>query len=211
MIKGWIKYIILFVVIIAAILLLSTKWLPSFKNIFKQEPVVIENTSILIKEINELAQLCTITAFDEVVADSVVIRMKSAIETLIPDISGFGSLPIAGKRIVIVGRGKVIAGVNLKGLDMKSVFVQGDSVALMLPRATILDVIMNPSDFDTFTETGEWSNDAVTAVKIKARKKMIERAMQQGILEKASSRSIMLLENFLSGLGFKKVVVKTTG
>ncbi len=209
--KGWIKYIVLLIAIIVAILFFPNKWFPSLMNIFKQQPVIIENTPILIKEINELAQLCTITAFDEVVADSVVIRMKSGIETLIPDFSGFGTSPVTGKRIVIIGKGKVVAGVDLKNLNAQSVFVQGDSVALALPRAMVLDAIMNPSDFDTFIETGDWSNEAVTAVKIKARKKMIERAMQQGILEKANSRSVMLLENFLRGLGFKKVVVKTTG
>ena len=43
------------------------KWLPSLKNI-RSQPVIIENTPVLIKEINEMAQLCTITVFDEVVA-----------------------------------------------------------------------------------------------------------------------------------------------
>ena len=88
-------------------------------------------------------------------------------------------------------------------------FVQGDSVSLLLPPAEILDAIMNPSDFETFSETGEWSSEAVTAVKVKARKKMIEKALQQGILNKSNTSSIALLENFLRGFGFKKITVKT--
>jgi hypothetical protein len=209
--KGWTRYIFLIATVLIVLLLLNTKWLPSFKNMFKQQPVTIENTPILIKEINELAQLCTITAFDEVVADSVVIKIKSPIETLLPDLSAFGNLPITGKRIVIIGKGKLIAGVDLKKLNEQSIFVHGDSVSLLLPRAEILDVIMNPSDFETFSETGEWSSEAVTAVKVKARKKMIDKALQQGILNKANTRSIALLENFLRGFGFKKVTVKTIG
>ena len=70
---------------------------------------------------------------------------------------------------------------------------------------------MNPSDFEVFSETGEWSSEAVTAVKVKARQKMIEKALHQGILNKANARSIALLENFLRGFGFKKVTVKTAG
>ncbi|WP_152268993.1 DUF4230 domain-containing protein [Agriterribacter humi] len=209
--KGWTRYIFLIATVLIVLLLLNTKWLPSFKNMFKQQPVTIENTPILIKEINELAQLCTITAFDEVVADSVVIKIKTPIETLLPDLSAFGNLPITGKRIVIIGKGKLIAGVDLKKLNEQSIFVHGDSVSLLLPRAEILDVIMNPSDFETFSETGEWSSEAVTAVKVKARKKMIDKALQQGILNKANTRSIALLENFLRGFGFKKVTVKTVG
>lgn len=207
--KGWTRYIFLVVTVLVVLLLLSLKWLPSFKNIFKPQPVTIHNTPILIKEINELAQLCTITAFDEVVADSVVIKMKSPAETLLPDLSAFGNLPVTGKRIVIIGRGKLIAGVDLKKLNAQSVFVEGDSVSLLLPRAEILDAIMNPSDFETFSETGEWSSEAVTAVKVKARKKMIEKALQQGILNKADARSTALLENFLRGFGFRKVTIKT--
>lgn len=209
--KGWPRYILLIAAVLVVLLLLNIKWLPSFKNIFNQQPVTIDNTPILIKEINELAQLCTITAFDEVVADSVVIKMKSPVEALLPDISGFGNLPVTGKRLVIIGRGKLIAGVDLKKLNEHSIFVKGDSVSLMLPPAEILDAIMNPADFETFSETGDWSSEAVIAVKVKARTKMIDKALQQGILNKANIRSIALLENFLRGFGFKKVQVQTAG
>ncbi|HRQ51548.1 MAG TPA: DUF4230 domain-containing protein [Agriterribacter sp.] len=209
--KKWIRYAFLIALVLVVLTLLNRKWLPSFKNIFRAHPVTIENTPVLIREINELAQLCTITAFDEVVADSVVMQMKSPIASLLPDLSGFGNLPVTGKRIVIIGKGKIIAGVNLSKLNEQSVFTGRDSISLMLPAAEIIDVIMNPSDFETFSETGKWSSEAVTAVKIKARRKMTERAIQQGILTRADARSIMLLENFLRGLGFKKVRVQTAG
>ncbi|HTN05277.1 DUF4230 domain-containing protein [Agriterribacter sp.] len=128
--------------------------------------------------------------------------MKSPIEILLPDLPGFGNLPVTGKRLVIIGRGKLIAGADLKKLNAQSIFAEGDSISLILPAAEILDVIMNPSDFETFSETGEWASEAVTAVKIKARTKMIERSVQQGILIKANARNIVLLENFFTGFWF---------
>jgi hypothetical protein len=158
-----------------------------------------------------MAQLCTITVFDEVVADSAVINMKSAADMLLPDLSGFANLPVTGKRIVIIGKGRVVAGVDLKKLNERSISVEGDSVSLTLPAAEITDLIMNPSDFEVFSETGEWSSEAVTAVKVNARNKMMERALERGILSKANTRSIVLLENFLRGLGFKKVRIQTAG
>lgn len=188
-------------------LLLKTNWLGSFKNIFKAQPVVIDNTPILIKEINELAQLCTITAYDEVVVDSTVIQPKSAVEMILPDFSKFSGLPVTGKRIVIIGKGQVTAGVDLKKLQPQHFFILEDSIALTLPSPEILDAIINPSGFETFDEMGEWSSEAVNAVKIKARNKMIERALQQKILEQAGQRSITLMENFLRSAGFKKVTV----
>lgn len=208
MLKKALKYIIIVAVIIIAVTLLRDKWLPSLTNIFTPKPVVIEDTPILIKQINELAQMCTITIFDEVVADSVEIRRKSTIETLLPDFSSFGNLPITGRRVVIIAKGKIIAGTDLKKLQPESISVQGDSVAVILPKAEILDAIINPSDIETFSEIGVWNDNEITAVKVKARNKMIDRALKQQILQKANDRSVMLIENFLRSSGFKRVVVK---
>lgn len=194
--------------LILFLLFFKAGWLSSLKNIFKEQPVVIDNTPILIKEINELAQLCTITSYDEVVVDSTVIQPKSAVEMILPDFSRFSGLPVTGKRIVMIGKGKVIAGIDLKKLQPQHFFIDKDSISLTLPKVEILDAIINPSGFETFDEIGEWSSDAVTAVKIKARNKMIERAVQQKILEKAADRSIMLMENFLRSTGFKKITVR---
>jgi len=211
MVKRLIRYIIILGLVVIIALLLKDRWLPSLKNIFKAQPVVIEDTPILIKEIHELAQLCTITAFDEVVADSAEIRKKSTFESLLPDMSGFGGLPVTGKRIVIIGRGKIIAGTDLKKLNDQSVYAKGDSVSVTLPAAEILDAIMNPSDIETFSEVGEWSSDAITKVKVKARNMMTARALKQGILQKADARSKMLMENFLRSAGFAKVNVMVKG
>ncbi|MFT3702975.1 MAG: DUF4230 domain-containing protein [Agriterribacter sp.] len=207
--KKLLKYIIIAVLVIAGLFLLKDKWLPSIAGIFKPKPVIIEETPILIKQINELAQMCTITVFDEVVADSVDIRQKSTVESLLPDLSGFGNLPITGRRLVVIAKGKVIAGTDLKKLQQQSIFVHEDSVSVTLPRAEILDAIVNPSGIETFSETGVWNDKEITAVKIKARNKMIDRALKQQVLQKANDRSIMLMENFLRSAGFKKVTVKS--
>lgn len=201
--------VLLFIATIVIILFFfKTGWLNSLKNIFKEQPVVIDNTPILIKEINELAQLCTITVYDEVVVDSSVIQPKSAIEMILPDFSKFSGLPVSGKRIVIIGKGNVTAGTDLKKLQPQHFFIVKDSISLSLPKAEILDVIINPSGFETFDEMGEWTSEAVTAVKVKARSKMMERALQQKILEKAGARSVTLMENFLRSAGFKKITVR---
>ena len=206
--KKLLKYIIIAAVVIIALALLKDKWLPSFANIFTPKPVVVENTPILIKQINELAQMCTITVFDEVVADSVEIRRKTPVETLLPDFSAFSNFPVTGRRLVIIAKGKIVAGTDLKKLQPQAISVHGDSVAIVLPQAEILDAIINPSGVETFSETGIWNDTEITAVKIKARNKMIGRALKQQIIEKANERSIMLIENFLRGTGFKKVLVK---
>ncbi len=199
-------YILIIIAVILAVMLLQkVNFLPGFKDIFKPKDVLIENTPLLIREIKELAQMITVTAYDEVVVDSA----KASPRDVVRAITGISIKPLspAFDRLVIVARGKVMAGTDLKMLGENDIIVTGDSVAVRLPRARILDIIINPSDFTTFTETGEWSNDAVIRVKIKARRKMELRALQKNILPMAENRSKLLMENFLKSAGIRKVYV----
>ncbi len=208
MLKKYAVILVLPVLFVLLLLVFRKQWMPSIGNIFKAQPVVIDDTPILIREINELAQLCTISAYSEVVADSVSVVKKTVAESLLPDLSGFSGLPVTGKRIVVIGKGRVVAGTDLKKIRVEDIFVMGDSIALRLPPAEILDAIMNPTDFEVFSELGQWSPAAVTAVKVKARNKMIVQALHQQILERANSRSQLLLENFLHSIGYNKVKVE---
>ncbi len=208
LLKNWL--VIAAVILIIIFLLQKIIWLPSFNKIFKSRPVVIDNTPVLIKEINELAQLVTITAYDEVVVDSVKFNAN---ELAVRTITGISLNPLQPpfERLVLIAKGKTVAGTDLKRLREGDVFIQKDSVSVQLPNARILDVIVNPSGFETFIETGEWSSDAVAKVKIKARDKMTGRALSNQILQKADAKSKLLLENFLRAVGFEKVHVKIKG
>ena len=178
--------------------------LPSFKDIFSSKPVLIEETPILIKEINTLSQLITVTYSDEVVMDTV--KFGIGIPSLVPIIGGSMLSPALDK-LVIIGRGKVIAGTDLKKMQENDITQIGDSININLPFSTILETILNPSDFETFIEKGNWSETAVTALKVKIRNEMNNRAMKQNILHQADVRSKKIIESFLKNTGFKKVEI----
>jgi hypothetical protein len=133
---------------------------------------------------------------DSVYADPAGILLKS--------ITGIGD---GYDKLVLVVSGKVVAGTDLSTLTDSSFYVLKDSVRLLLPGAEILQVTVNPSDFSIFREEGKWTTDAFEKVKIKAREKMRDRAMQQGIIGRADKRSIAIMERFLSQAGFKKVKI----
>ena len=78
---------------------------------------------------------------------------------------------------------------------------------MILPRAEILQVILNPSGFEIFEEKGKWSDDEMKAVKIKSRDRLIAKALQQNILQKAAAKGKGMMENFLTAAGFKKISV----
>jgi hypothetical protein len=195
--------LIILALIIVVFLLQKVNIIPGINDIFSPKEVLIENTPILIREIKELAQMITVTAYDEVVVDSA----KASALDLVKTITGFSVTPLSPPydRLVIVAKGRVMAGTDLNLLDENNIMVTVDSVSVRLPGARILDIVINPSDFSTFTETGRWTNEEVTLVKLKARKKMEMRAMQNNILFLAENRSKLLMENFLKSTGFKKV------
>jgi hypothetical protein len=181
--------------------------IPSFEDIFKSQPVQIENSVILVKEINNLAQLITISAYNEIAIDSTKSGWKLFNNPLIPNLLNLPNIKEPDNRLVLIGKGKILAGVNLTKLTATDVFVKDDSVSVTLPKAEILQVILNPSGFEVFEESGTWTDEEVKAVKIKLRDKLVANAMQQNILQKASAKAITMMENFLRAAGFKKVRV----
>ncbi len=199
------KYLLIAAIILLIIFLFQKiNWLPSFKNIFSSKPVLIEETPVIIKEINTLAQLITVTFTDEVVRDTA--KIGNGMPSLLP--TGIGTiLTPAIDKLVIIGRGKVLAGTNLKNLQEKDINVTGDSIHVILPHAEILQTIMNPSDFETFIENGDWNEGAATALKIKIRNEINQNALQQNILHQADARCKNIIESFLKNTGFKKVEI----
>ena len=182
--------------------------IPSMRSLFTAEKVVIDQTPILIKNIKSIARLVTVTAYDEVVVDSIVYNNTAAIFDLFRRVSPMAMLPSPQKQLVLIGRGKVLAGTNLQKLNDQSIKVSNDTAWINLPEAEILEAIINPSDFETFEERGQWSDNEVIAVKVKARNKIISRAMDRGILEKANKKANAVIENFLHAAGFKVVYSK---
>jgi hypothetical protein len=181
--------------------------LPTLREIFSPKPVVIDETPVLIKEIRSIGQLITATLYDEVVVDSIEITKGSRFVRSFNAIVPFRILPSADKEIVLVARGKVLAGTDLNLLADSSMKISGDTVWLQLPRTKILDAIINPSGYEIFVENGNWSPQAVTAVKLKAREKMIDHAFEQNIIDKASMKTKAVMEDFLHAAGFKIIVL----
>jgi hypothetical protein len=198
--------IILVSIALLLVLLMRINILPSLGNIFYRQPLMIDNTKILIKEIRPLAQLTTVTAYDELVMDSVKYNPPGLADKLLHMAT---PIPINTNydELVIIARGRVIAGTDLDKLTADDLFVEKDSASIVLPQATLLDVIINPSDFETFSEKGIWESEEVNFVKESARSVMQTRAIRQGILQKANLQAVIIMRNFLLAAGFKKISV----
>src|SRR4051812_46040809 len=80
---------------------------PGIKQLFKSEPVVIDATPILIRQIKSLGQLITYTSYDEVVADSVMVTRGSLLVNSFNRFAPIPLLPLADKQLVLIAKGKI--------------------------------------------------------------------------------------------------------
>jgi D-alanyl-D-alanine dipeptidase len=206
---NWLKRPLILVLLVLAIVFILQKIniIPAFRDWFKSKPLLIENTPLVITQIKTIAQLNTVQMYAEVVADSTIITKTGIANSALRNL-GMITIPMAETRkLVLVVKGKIKAGIDLQKLTDNDVFVQGDSVSITLPAATIQELITNPSDFDTFIETGKWEEQEINAVKATARRRLLQEAANQNLLAQASERATLVMEDFLKASGFKKVLV----
>ena len=198
MTKPLIRLVVILTLAATAWFLLSRAgWMPGLRDIFSPRAVQIDETPVLVSEIRQLAEWTTVISYDEVVEDT--IRTESNPEPI--------SLFKGTDRLVIIAKGSVRAGTDLSSLDPDAIRRIGDSISVLLPSARILDATVNPSGVETFIESGSWPGEAFERLKIKARERMKDRALQQGILGKADRRAVTLMENLLRQAGFEKTSV----
>jgi len=191
--------------LLALFLLQKIDVLPSWKKWFSRKPLAIENTAIIVTEIKNIAELTTTQVYAEIVVDTFrTNKLTMANEALRS--AGMLSIPfLEADRMVLIVKGKVQAGVDLKKLDSSGIYTKDDSVRVRLPKATILNVITNPSDFETFIEEGDWSDPAVQALKTSARQKLVAKAVALQILPKADERAKQVITQLLQTMGFTKI------
>ena len=171
---------------------------PNFKisNLFKEQPIVIDKTDNVVAEIRRLSEFTT--AF--YCGNNVIYKKKKK------DLLVFGqTLSTLYDELVIITTGKVRAGFDFSEIQEQDISVQDTIISLKLPHVKILDIITNPSDFETFEESGKWSHEEVVAFKNEARALIEKNALDNGILKLAEENAIDNLTRFLSALGFKEI------
>jgi uncharacterized protein DUF4230 len=122
-----------------------------------------------------------------------------------------GILPtwLAGDRILFVGRGEVVAGIDLSRLRAEDVHVQDRTVALRLPPAEILHSRLDNRQSEVFERqsglfTGP-NRDLESQVRAEAEDRIQQAALDGGVLKAAETNARDLLRGHLQLLGFQEV------
>jgi hypothetical protein len=191
-VPGIITIVIVLAVAVGLFMKFSSFSFSGIFGIFKEQAIVIDKTANIVEKINRLAELSTSTYYE----DNVIMKKKSTL---------FGK-----DELVIIAKGKVRVGFDLLKLDKQDIVIDSVSITVKLPKVKILDVITNPSDFETFEENGKWSHEEVTAYKNEARAIIETHAIENGILRLAEKSGREQFSMFLKALGFKKVNILLT-
>ena len=174
--------------------------LPDYLNVmkkFERKALSIEPTAVVLDNVTSLAQLFTSTYYSEM-----PITEKKQTEALM-------GMMKKDHAITIIAKGTCYAGTDLSKLTKDDLIFKGtDSCLVQLPKAEIIDIVMNPSDFDIYTEDGEWSQQEILAIKEKGKKQLQDQAIKSDILQKANDRSVQMFTDFVKTLGYKSVEVK---
>ena len=150
--KKTLKHTLFFILVAALAIWVYHKvnQLPSLSDLFTPKKTEIENTPVMVKQIQALAQLITVSMYEEIVVDSNATESKTLHIPLLPDISVMSE----EKKLVLIGKVTANVGIDLQKLSNLDISGTKDSIHILLPAAEVLDAIVNPSDVSVFIERG---------------------------------------------------------
>lgn len=165
-------------------------------DLLNPTPTVIPDPVTYINEVRALARLETI---------------QYSVEKVITAEIGQGTLGVFfGDRILFVGHGIVIAGIDLSKMNPEDMRLQGDVLTVRLPKAEIFVATLDNNksyvyDRDTGIFTKGDINLEATARQA-AEAEIVKVAQEDGILKQAQQNAEVFMEKFFKMLGYEKVV-----
>ena len=165
----------------------------------EKRPLTIDDTPVIVSKIRSLGELTTACYYDEMVLSRTKENAFSS--------SALGSLAEGlGKdvddHLVLIAKGTVRAGLDLMDMSEEDVRFVGDTAYIRLPAPQYLDVIVNPSDFEVFAETGKWTHEEVTGLQDTARQRLLMGADHYGLKSKAYAGAMDAVTELLAASGY---------
>ena len=170
------------------------KWKDRF---FTQEELKIDHTASVVEEIKKISEFTSACYYEEYVIQDTKEASGNALIKMVK------SKP----EVVILSKGKVRAGVDLGKITPEDIKVSNDTLRINLPQPEIFDVIVNPSDYEIFSENGDWSHDEISRIIQKGKENLQQHALDEDIIGKAGETSKKKLESLFQTLGYNVVEI----
>lgn len=168
----------------------------------EKRPLTIDDTPVIVSKIRSLGELTTACYYDEMVLSRTKPNAFSS--------SALGSLAEGlGKdvddHLVIIAKGTVRAGLDLMEMTEEDIRFVGDTAYIRLPAPQYLDVIVNPSDFEVFAETGKWTHEEISGLQETARTRLLMGADHYGLKSRAYAGAMDAVTELLAASGFSYI------
>ena len=165
-------------------------------NLLNPTPTIIPDPVTYINEIRALARLETI---------------QYSVEKVITGQTGGGTFEaLFGDRILFVGHGTVIAGVDMDKLQPENMRYENGVLTVKLPPTEVLVATLdNEKSYVYDRQTGVLTKpdpNLETLVRQKAEEEILKAAIEDGILEQAKVNAEAYLIKFFAALGFPNTI-----
>jgi hypothetical protein len=165
-------------------------------NLLHPTPTIIPDPVTYINEIRALARLETI---------------QYSIEKVITGETGGGTFQtLFGDKILFVGHGTVIAGIDMEKLQPEDMRYENGVLTVKLPPTEILVATLdNDKSYVYDRQTGVLTKpdpNLETLVRQRAEEEILKAAIEDGILEQAKINAQAYLFKFFSALGFPNTI-----
>lgn len=165
-------------------------------NLLNPTPTIIPDPVTYINEVRALARLETI---------------QYSIEKVITGETGGGTFQsLFGDKILFVGHGTVIAGIDMEKLQPEDMRFENGVLTVKLPPAEVfIAALDNEKSYVYDRETGILAKPDVnleTLVRQRAEEEILKAAIEDGILEQAQVNAEAYLFKFFAALGYPNTI-----
>ena len=160
----------------------------------------IERTAAIVEQVRSIGELSSAGFYEELVLTD---RDESYFSELM---RASGLSRLTGRvDFVIICKGRVRAGFDLTKIQASDFSLSGDTLHLILPPVEILDVVLNPADYEHFS--GHRTHEETTAILLQAKQRLRSDAIREGILNQAELSAEAHLRRLLSAMGYREVLI----
>lgn len=160
----------------------------------------IDRTAAVVEQVRRIGELSSAGYYEELVLtdrdDSYLGELKRA--------SGLNRLT-GNSDFVIICKGRVRAGFDLTKVQGQDFAVSGDTLRVALPPVEILDVVLNPADYELFA--GHRTHEQTTGLLLQAKQRLRADAVRDGVLEQAERSAENQLRKLFTAMGYNEVFI----
>ena len=166
----------------------------------KERRLEIDRTAAVVEEVRRIGELSSAGYYEELVLTD---RDESYLGEL-KRVSGLNRLT-GNSDFVIICKGRVRAGFDLTKVQGSDFSVSGDTLRLTLPPVEVLDVVLNPADYELFA--GHRTHEETTGILLQAKQRLRADAVRDGIQEQAGRSAEGQLRRLFAAMGYREVLL----